>query len=119
MAITALHVATIYGCIPMVHLLIKMGVDVNAIDGFRCTPLHYSIMGCRSDNTAHLLSGTYTNNTTDVIVTTHAHLSIIEILLEAGASCHIQFAINTAAPLYLAVQTGNVKCCRKYSEIWR
>ncbi|KAK9675173.1 Ankyrin repeats (3 copies) [Popillia japonica] len=65
-------------------------------------------MGCRSDNTAHLLSGTYTNNTTDVIVTTHAHLSIIEILLEAGASCHIQFAINTAAPLYLAVQTGNV-----------
>lgn len=111
MAITSLHIAAIYACIPMVRQLIQIGVDLDAIDGFTCTALHYSIMGCLSETTRNQPCDGYITNKTDTVKspdTTHVHLNFIEILLEAGANSNVAFAFNGTSPLYFAVQTDNV-----------
>lgn len=103
--LTPIHIACIYGATTMIQKLISVGVDVNAIDGFTCTPLHYAIMRYTISNYQNL--GIITNALRETIANTNT----IKLLLEAGADTNISHNLSEGATtaLHLAVQTENVE----------
>ncbi len=80
---TLLHSASIYGNISMIKLLLEIGLDTNASDMEKITPLHEAI-----------------------IVWSPTCREAVQLLLDAGAD--INAISNFGTPLDLAISRGNI-----------
>lgn len=77
---TGLHVCAEQGNIHAVHHLLSYGADIDAIDEYGRTPLHYAV--------------------------TNKHIDIVRLLVERGATTTIA-DINGANPMQLAADSGS------------
>lgn len=84
---TLLHLAAGEGCLPMVELLLRLGADPNAEDGFGHPPLYYVGNSCRRDSGAE----------------------VVRVLARGGADVNQRDRVKRCAPLHMAARRGNVR----------
>lgn len=130
--LSPLHVASIYANVPLMeNLIANNNVDVNAIDKFDCTPLHYILMGSSPShldglklllkNGAHIDLQHPSSNRSSVppiTIAVHAkNTEAVRILLENGANPNIHGGRMLDTPLHVATKQGSyelVECLLDY-----
>lgn len=103
--LTVLHVASIYGSASMIRHLIEIGADMNAVDAFSYTPLHYSIMRCR------LSSFENNRNINDLQMPSgrNKNIDAVKLLLQPYRSVLYDVnKYNYLSPLCLAVRSRDI-----------
>jgi ankyrin repeat protein len=108
---TPLHLA-VQDADPMIaELLINFGADVDAMDNYDMSPLHWALKVCRNDATAQLLLAhganflvSDSNGWTPLhSASRYDHPSIVELLLKSGADIDVRDNENMT-PLLCALQ---------------
>ena len=89
-----LRMAAGEGCLPMVEMLLRLGVDPNAADRFGHPPLYFVGNACRRE------SGP----------------AVVRALVEAGAIVNQQDRVKRCTPLHMAARRGNVAVARAMLE---
>ncbi|GJQ80542.1 hypothetical protein Trydic_g19948 [Trypoxylus dichotomus] len=119
--LTSLHIACIYGSEQVVQDLIRLGAQINAVDGFGCTPLHYNVMryplhgndGQKNEDlaiTRLLLNHGANFNLANSFGNAPLHVTMrlkstntLKLLLEKGCNVNIQDAFGKTS-LHIAVE---------------
>ena len=106
---TALHLACMLGSLSDVQALVAAGANLFPLNRFYCTPLALASMEDHSDIVAYLLQlrtvrGTIDMGSTLALASYHGHLSIVQLLLDAGADPSIPS--GTRSPLTNAISQG-------------
>ena len=89
-----LRMASGVGCLEMVELLLRMGVDPNSVDRYGHPPLYFVGNACRRE------SGP----------------AVVRALVEAGAKVNQQDRIKRCTPLHMAARRGNVAVAKAMLE---
>ena len=112
---TPLYMASQYGNVDTVKVLLKAGANVNQAEKNGVSPLNMASQKGYVDTVKALLKagGNVNQARTDdgstplFIASEHGHFDIAKILIEAGADVN-QAKIDNATPLYRATESGHV-----------
>ncbi len=89
-----LRMAAGKGCLAIVELLLRLGVDPNAVDRYGHPPLYFVGNACRRETGP----------------------AVIRALVEAGATVNQQDRVKRCTPLHMAARRGNVAVAKALLE---
>jgi hypothetical protein len=112
----ALHVSILLGYTSLLKVLIKCGVDVNAVDAFGMTPLHLAVKGDSETTIKELLLSDKINfNVLDDNGNSPLHLSVMnnnlsitKLLIDAGVNVKIQNPTSGFTCLHTAINNHTI-----------
>nr|XP_042907958.1 uncharacterized protein LOC107440007 [Parasteatoda tepidariorum] len=110
---TPLHVACLFGNIPIVQYLIKNSADPNMVDKIRFSPLHFATYGNHLEVVKIILesrkcslnSKTFEGDTALCIASSNNYTDMTKVLIKNGAD------VNDGDPLFKALMQGHQDIC--------